>query len=334
MKSFRKPSLTCVLLTTLILTACSLNEIEDYNNKFETPAQTAAPSPVSDNDNSHKNDITSVVTDKPDDVTLTATPLPTPSPAAEADRPAQGQPAENTTPAPTEDAVSPVPTEVPATPTPTEVPATPTPKPRDVADRDEYRSMTFLIWAPAFEYGVFSDQDSGSTYDYAVFTEVSAADIASYKDALKKAGFTDCITDSPSLYKAANSDGWCVTLEYSDNTLKLGSGFDDSEFGDDGLHVLYSDTMLQYIPEFEYGNFESSETTNDESEYTYAFFSGVTEDEVRSYINELKDAGYVYSEDSGDLDGIIWYMALNEDVFECYVAYDNGIVKIGCGDGD
>ena len=46
---------------------------------------------------------------------------------------------------------------------------------------------------------------------------------------------------------------------------------------------------------------------------------------------KVDPARYIYGIDEGDTDGIIWFMALNEDNLSCYVAYDNNIVKIGCG---
>ncbi|MCQ2495894.1 MAG: MSCRAMM family adhesin SdrC [Lachnospiraceae bacterium] len=205
---------------------------------------------------------------------------------------------------------------------------------RDFADRDSYRNMTFLVWAPAFEYGIFSGKDSGSTYDYASFTDVSENEFSLYKTKLLNAGYTDILKDSGSSFKAKGSDKWCVTLEYSNGTLLLGAGFDEESSKNDKSDALYATTMLQYIPKFTAGSYTASESEDDESAFTYIYYSNVSESDVRSYIDSLKKAGYIYACDEGDSDGIIWYIALNEDVFSCYLAYDSGILKLGCGYGD
>lgn len=341
MKRYKFRIITLLLLLSLSLSACSLDELDEFNKSYENPtpsvsegtekitekpdAETVAP------DASAENKITDAVQatkaplpDSPDTVPtaspeITATPvIPTPTAALQPEN--------------TDSVATPTPA---STATATPVPPTPTATPRDVADREEYRAMTFLIWAPLFEYGVFSGQDAGNTYDYAIFTEVSDKDVADYKAKLKKAGFTTVISDSDKLYKVMNDDSWCVTIEYSKNRLVLGSGFDESaQSEDDTLRSLYSDTMLQYIPRFNAGKYESSETEADESNFTYIYYSNVTENDVRDYIDSLEEAGYEYGTDEGDMDGIIWYMAMNEEVMSCYVAYDNGIVKIGCGYGE
>lgn len=333
-----------VLILAFLLSACSLDELDEMNKKYENP--TASVPDSSDGSTGKTTSApTPEVTAAPDSDSKTpeVTGALNPDPAS-TDKPVTEPPQVSSTPVPS---TEPAPTGqagdtvAEPTPVPTEVPApvtnspTPTATPRDVADREEYRAMTFLVWVPLFEYGVFSDKDASTTYDYAIFTEVSEADVAAYKAKLTKAGFTRIITDSEKSYKAMNQDDWCVTLEYRKNTLTLGSGFDDKvQNEDDTLRKLYGNTMLQYVPEFKGGSYESSETVDDESNYTYIYYSSVTEDSVREYIKALKNAGYVYGDDEGDMDGIIWYMAMNEEVMSCYVAYDNGIVKIGCGYGE
>lgn len=205
---------------------------------------------------------------------------------------------------------------------------------RDIADRSNYRDMTFLIWAPAFEYGVFSGKDSGSTYDYATFTGVSEEEYLRYKSLLTNAGYTTILSDTGSLYKVRGTEKWCITLEYDNGSLRLGAGFDEAASSNDRCAVLYATTMLQYIPEFTHGTYTTDESEGDETEFTYIYYSNVSAEEVRSYINSLKNSGYIYGVEEGDSDGIIWYIALNEEVFSCYVAYDNGILKLGCGYGD
>lgn len=265
-----------------------------------------------------------------------ATPVPT-----AAQQPDSGNSPEN--PQPT---ATPEPTQAP-TPTPAEAsgssePAatvTPTPTPAKADNREEYWDSTFLIWVPVFKDGSLTGQDAKGTFDYAVFSDVTLSQAEDYVKKCKDSGFTDIKTDSSSdgrlSFKAANSSDWCVSVEYNGKSLTIGSGFEDSSTDtEDIVSSLYSDTMLQYIPVFTAGTYESTESSNDDDQFTYIYYSNAGEEDVRKYIKELKNAGYIYAPDEGDSDGIIWYIALNEDVFSCYVAYDNGVIKIGCGYGE
>lgn len=271
-------------------------------------------------------------TEAPKDVTETPLPSATVAPAitgTEEDLP-------TATPEITE---SEQPTPTPLESTPTEIPPTPTPSLRDTtAERDEYWELTYLIWIPKFTDGFFTDKASDDTFDYAEFTEVNAADVSEYIDTLKSSGFENIKTNTAKgdyiEFAATNKDDWMVRLNYSEGVLKIGSGFidEDSPSSEEELRLnTWNSTALQYLPEFKYGTFVSTTTDTDELTYTYAFFSDITEDEVREYVASLKAAGYVYGPDEGDSDGIIWYMAINDDRLNCYLAYDNNLVKIGCG---
>ena len=242
---------------------------------------------------------------------------------------------ETTTPTaaePTGEAV----TDIPSV-TPTDEPAVVTSSPvsRDKFDRTEYRNMTFLIWLPAFESGAFTGQDSQGTFDYAVFSDVTKEEAASYISELKKAGYTvnaDEKTSSDTLTYSAFNDKDCkVVLTYKDNTLRLGSGFEETKDDntDEEIRRLYSTTMLQYVPEFKGGNFMGSSGTDSNSYITY---NGVTKNDVLSYIEQVKNAGYIYAPEENYSDTSTWYIALNEDSFECHVEYDGSILKIGCVD--
>jgi len=260
-----------------------------------------------------------------------ATPTAKPDSKAEPDLPTEAvTPSPEVTVEPvTPDAASPSPSAA-ATPSPVVTTAQ-----RDSFDRAEYWNMTFLIWLPFFEGGSFTGQRSEGTYDYAVFSDVTESEVNSYLLSLKKSGFTidaeEKNSDGNISYSALNGNSWNVLLSYKDSALTIGSGFSDRDNNDEKEDALYTTTMLRYIPRFEAGTFTSSETRNDDTMYTFATYSSVTVDQVSDYIDKLKKAGYVYAVDENPEGDSIWYIAMNDDRFECQVQYESGTVKIGCG---
>ena len=205
---------------------------------------------------------------------------------------------------------------------------------RDRFDRSEYWEKSYLIWLPSFSSGVFSGQDSKGTFDYATFSEVTEEEAKNYIEALKAAGFTDVLSEDHTdslIFEAVNSKSWQVKLKYTDNTLILGSGFEDREVKEDKAESMYSTTMLQYLPKFTKGTYLSSDTQNDSSMYSRIIYTGVTKEDALEYINEVKAKGYIYGVDEGDLSDSIWYIALNEESFECRVEFSGNEILIGCG---
>lgn len=231
------------------------------------------------------------------------------------------------------------PTEEPTlTPTdaPMDVTPTDTPVSRDKFDRSEYRNMTFLIWLPAFDYGSFTGQESKGTFDYAVFSDVSKEEVLAYVSALKNAGYNVKVSESTVAdtwtYEAYNDKDWKAILTYKGTTLTLGSGFEEAKEDDQNEEIrrLYTTTMLQYIPEFKGGTFTGSEASGTTG--NYIMYSGVSKDAVLSYIEQVKSAGYIYAPEENYSDTSTWYIALNEESFECSVEFDGTRLKIGCTD--
>lgn len=230
------------------------------------------------------------------------------------------------------------PTEEPSlTPTdaPTDVTPTGTPVSRDKFDRTEYRNMTFLIWLPAFEYGVFTGQESKGTFDYAIFSDVSKEEVLAYVSALKDGGYNLKTSESASsdtwTFETYNEKGWKAIMTYKGTTLTLGSGFEEEkEDQSEEIRRLYTTTMLQYIPEFKDGTFTGSETSGSTGDYI--MYSNVSKDAVLSYIEQVKSAGYIYAPEENYSDTSTWYIALNEESFECSVEFDGSRLKIGCTD--
>lgn len=309
-----------LLLALFLLSAagCRHEVSPDENpNGAGNTTVTATPSPVVENDT--KPTPTEVVppaeptpTASVPDTEITATPIP-------------------------DDSEQPTPT--PKVAEPTDVPPTPTPTLRDsTAERDEYWSLTYLVWLPEFTSGSFDSKSSDDTYDYAVFTDVTESDVSDYIDLLTEKGFTNVYrsetVDGVTEYIAGNADDWRVALSFKNGSLTIGSGFEDGEEPDsdeEARMLAWSSTVLEYLPIFEGGQYAGFETEEDDVIFCYAYFNNVTENDVRKYVVSLQEAGYIYGIDEGDTDGIIWFMALNEDNLSCYVAYDNNIVKIGCG---
>ena len=309
-------TLACCVSVTAMITACDKDftkgtPFEQNNNGATSQPVSATESPKEDPGTT---EATPVPTADPD-VTVTSTPTP--------------ELTEAVTPTP-EETASPEPTET-STPAPTETEA-----PRDAFDRQEYWKMSFLVWLPYFEGGTFTAQNSEGTYDYATFTNVNEDEVKTYISSLKKSGFTTDSEEKISAgiisFSAYNYNSWNATVSFSGSTLTIGSGFTDKETSDDEtLTKLYTTTTLQYIPRFESGTFAGSDSQNDSSMYTYAFYSNVSKDDVSEYIEKLKKAGYIYAVDENYESSSTWYIALNEERFECHLEYDGSSVKIGCG---
>lgn len=234
---------------------------------------------------------------------------------------------------------APTPTQEAVTPEPTPS-LTPTPEPEPTAVDDErlvWWNDTFLIWLPMFEKGVFFEHSAADTFDYISFTGVSTDDVTEYIEALDAAGLNvnaDYGNENGKLwYYAGNSENWQVTLDYMDGILKIGSGFfaEDEEDVDAQTERLWHETMLAYIPKYSAGSFEYADESAVEGGYTYITYSDVSMQDARDYAETLRALGYIYDEDSGDVDGVIWYMAMNEDAISCYMAYEDGIMILGCG---
>lgn len=208
--------------------------------------------------------------------------------------------------------------------------------PKEGLDRKEHWEKTFLVWLPEFPSGKLAGINYAGTYDYATFIEVLPDDVKSYISTLKSAGYNNVsvekISDSSISYTATNEKSWEVKLNYSDGILTLGSGFNDPDTGEDNkTDTLFSTTMLQYMPKFSKGTYVSSETASDATMYTSIVLTGVTESDALSYIEDVKKKGYIYVEDEGNSDGTVWYMALNDDRFECHIEFSGSEIKIGCG---
>ena len=89
--------------------------------------------------------------------------------------------------------------------------------------------------------------------------------------------------------------------------------------------------MLQYVPRFSKGSYLSSDSRSDSSMYTGIVYTDVTRDDALSYIEDVRHKGYVYVEDEGESDGSLWYIAINDERFECHVEFSGQELKIGCG---
>lgn len=203
-------------------------------------------------------------------------------------------------------------------------------------DRNECWDKTFLIWLPMFTAGKLDNIDYAGTYDYATFSSVSADDIKSYISSLKSSGFTNVSIENYSedaiAFIASKDNSWEVRVTFTGQSLVLGSGFNDGGADDeDKTDSLYSTTMLQYVPRFSKGSYLSSESRSDSSMYTGIVYTDVTRDDALSYIEDVKQKGYVYVEDEGESDGSLWYIAINDERFECHVEFSGQELKIGCG---
>ena len=216
-------------------------------------------------------------------------------------------------------------------------PATPSPEILNTGlDRNEYWDKTFLIWLPMFTAGRLDNIDYAGTYDYATFNNVAADDIKTYIGTLKNSGFTNISIENYSgdaiAFIATNDNSWEVRVTFTGETLVLGSGFnDDTGEKEDKAESLYSTTMLQYVPKFTKGTYVSSDTRSDSTMYSSIVYTDVSKDDVLSYIEAIKQKGYIYVEDEGESDGTIWYIAINDDRFECHVEFSGQELKIGCG---
>ena len=320
-----------------ILTGCNEDHLKGtpFDNSNGTDiTQSADPQPTEKSDSTNKTD--TKVTDKPAENDQ--------STANNSDKPKDNiSDADTNTDTFEETAVSPTEAASDITPAPdteptvTSEPATPSPEISDTGlDRNEYWDKTFLIWLPMFSAGRLDNIDYAGTYDYASFSNVSADDVKKYIESLKNSGFTNIsienYSDNAIAFIASSSNSWEARVTFTGDTLVLGSGFNDGiNEKEDKTDSLYSTTMLQYMPKFTNGSYVSSETRSDSSMYTSIVYTDVSKDDAVSYIEGVKQKGYIYVEDEGESDGTIWYIAINEDRFECHVEFSGHELKIGCG---
>lgn len=300
----------CCLSLAALLAACETNS--SNNKTTQTPAATSAEK----NDTTKQPDNTQAVTpqgsDQKNNTTTTADPVPSPTEAVP-----------DISPSPTSDAE--------VTPTAAAEAAS-----KDAFNRKDFWANSYLVWLPEFEAGTaVSKNSTGGTYDYITITDVSTDDITSYIAALKKSGFTehDSETNSNGIisFSADNYNSWNAVVSYDGSALVIGSGFKEKDSSkNEAEDKAYKTTLLQYIPRFENGKFSRSVTSDDETMCTYAIYENVSTDSVSAYIGQLKNAGYIYGIDEGDDGSVLWYIALNEENFECSVEFDGSIVKVGC----
>ena len=300
----------CCLSLAALLAACETNSTN--NNTTPTPAVTSDGK----SETTEPPDTTQAATPEgngsKDDITPTADPVPSPT---------------ETVPD-----LSPTPTsETDVTPTAATEAAS-----KDAFNRKEFWANSYLVWLPEFEAGTaVSKNSTGGTYDYITISDVTAEDINAYISSLKKSGFTENASETNSngviSFSADNYNSWNAVLSYDGSVLVIGSGFREKDSSKNDVEdKVYKTTLLQYIPRFENGKFSRSATSDDETMYTYAIYENVSSDSVTSYIGLLKNAGYIYGVDEGDDGSVLWYIALNEEKFECSVEYDGSILKVGC----
>ncbi|MCR5324642.1 MAG: hypothetical protein K6E85_15405 [Lachnospiraceae bacterium] len=214
----------------------------------------------------------------------------------------------------------------------------------DSEEINEYWEGSFLVWLPRFKKGNFAGFDSDETHDFLTLENVSEKSVRKYIKTLTKQGFSvdaaftdaeggmlsgiDGTEDIHFIYSAENEDGWCAKLDYDPETkiLTIGSGYAVAETTD-VYGKLREETALGLIPEFTYGDFDSSKQ---EGGMYYAIFTNVT-GKYEKYTDQLKKAGFVEEADEGNVDGIIWYNAYDAEGNACEFIYSDGVARIGCG---
>lgn len=323
-----------MFLTAFLIFAAGCNEDHTKGTPFDktvesdTPTSTEAaiPSDSAGNTSGSKKDVpTDIIKSGTSDSTLSESHTNTDKdPAADTSTPSPASTADIT--------VSPE-----AEPTTAADDPTPTPDVTNAGlDRNEFWDKTFLIWLPMFTAGQLDNIDYAGTYDYATFSHVSRDDITAYISTLKDSGFINIsienYSDDAIAFIASKDNSWEVRVTYTGQSLVLGSGFNDGNTDDeDKTDSLYSTTMLQYVPRFNKGSYISSESRSDGSMYTSIVYTDVSKEDTLSYIEAVKQKGYVYVEDEGESDGTLWYIAINDEKFECHVEFSGRELKIGCG---
>lgn len=203
----------------------------------------------------------------------------------------------------------------------------------DTASREEIWELTFLKWLPLYMSGRYVGNEAADTFDYALFTNASKDKVLEYIKELQQKGFNSDVEmnelgDAVD-YTASNKDKWSVSINYSEGTLKIGSGYFEEK--KETLDTVFSDTLLSNLPAFESGTKESHGQDNNGADYV--IFSGVSESNVREYIESVKSLGFKLDSDEGDSDGIIWFYGVNADDFYCDITYYDAVIKITCGKG-
>ena len=249
------------------------------------------------------------------------------------------EPSQSATPT---DTATPDPVSV--TPEPTKGGTEPDDKIPDSKDAETIRGYwkeSFLVWLPVFETGSFEGFYSDETHDFIKLGNIKPDAVKEYIETLTVNGFDtnrtytdkngnqkdDAGKDS-FCYYADNYDGWRVSLDYDKTGEKLviGSGYEDVQ-SEDVYTKLRNETALAFLPEFTYGEYDSSGQDDD---IQYVIFTAAEED-CRKYIGLIKEAGFTIDADEGDEDGILWYNASDAEGHLCEFIYSGGMVRIGCG---
>ena len=195
---------------------------------------------------------------------------------------------------------------------------------------------TFLSRIPEFTYGMYSGYTAEETFDRAAFAGTKMSEVREYIAALTEAGFVNNVEaaehESSIIFTASDANNWIVELEYSEGLLSVGSGY-RSEDRSSGEYVsnVWLTTLLSNLPVFEAGNFGSDAAGSDGSHNIV--YENVTDEDIRLYIEAVKEAGFTLDPDEGDSDGFIWYMAENEHETLCSITFYDGVVRISAGPG-
>ncbi len=223
------------------------------------------------------------------------------------------------------------------------------PEPTGDADPDdgdravitEHWNESFLIWLPPIGSGSFKRFESDETHDYITLEDISVKNVKEYIEKLTGAGFiedagysdvngapSEFSENIPFRYSAYNEDGWNVQLDYDPgkSLLTIGSGY-DPDTDDDEYARLREETLIGKLPEFIWGDFDSSKQ---EGSMIYCIFSNV-DPECSEYVESLKAAGFTEEADEGSEDGIIWYIASDGEGLMCDFIYTEGAARCGCG---
>ena len=329
---------TILMLTALIAVAaagCSSNkETPDITAVTVTPTQAGSVS----------SEITPSQGSSSEDVSRNGNEgTGTPSPTQGTDPDVSASPTPSTEPDP------PSPTEKPDDNTLTGIPDDEddrdlTPDPVDSSDKaviEEYWNDSFLIWLPMIDSGRFKRFESDETHDYITLEDITVKTVKNYIKNLSRNGFSEDAgysdvngnpiefdEDKPFRYSAYNNDGWNVQLDYDPDSrnMTISSGY-DSDKDDDEYGTLKAETLIGKLPDFTWGDFDSSKQ---EGSMVYCIFSNV-DPECSDYVKSLKKAGFTEEADEGNEDGIVWYIASNAEGLMCEFIYTEGAARIGCG---
>ncbi|MBO4277924.1 MAG: hypothetical protein J5925_05970 [Clostridia bacterium] len=233
-----------------------------------------------------------------------------------------------------------------------------TPYTYNASGSTEWPKTGYAAQVPAPGFKMISSQDEDDGFS-AAFTGVTYDEAKAYAAKLKNAGFTvnadelDYKESNMYSYEAENAAGVAVSLFFVQSNESIancsimigeskGGSWDDDDFSwdDDDFSWDEDDFSLDlndawpasgYCAKLPKATFGSGFDVDSDEDGTSIIVGGVTAANYRTYVQQLKNAGFIYDSDEDEDEGMVYYEAYDSEGYYAYVAYveSYGAMEIG-----